>query len=208
MEFFKCQMCGGELIITEGTDIAKCSCCGSKQIVPALTERLAQDSTTEESQKGVKKLISQLKSKTKKEKKEKQPKKEKKAKKEKKPKKEKPLSEKKQAKLAKKQAKLQAKEDKKRAKAEAKGKTYVPKAKSSKKKAIIIVAIILAAIIICAAITIIVVPMIIYNQAMDLYNQGNYIDAGLSFHTLSKLNYKDSAQYLSLCEIYGNVTFK
>ena len=203
MEFFKCKMCGGELIITEGTDIAKCSCCGSKQTVPALTERLAQDSTTEESQKGVKKLVSQLKSKTKKEKKEKQPKKEKKAKKEK------PLSEKKQAKLAKKQAKLQAKEDKKRAKAEAKGKVYTPKKKSSKKKAIIIVAIILAAIIICAAIAIIVVPMIIYNQAMDLYNQSNYIEAGKSFHFLSTyFKYKDSAQYLSLCEIYGNVTFK
>ena len=194
MEFFKCKMCGGELDIVNGTDIAKCSCCGSKQTVPALTERLAQDSTTEESQKGVKKLVSQLKSKTKKEKKEKQPKKE--------------MSEKKQAKLAKKQAKLQAKEDKKRAKAEAKGKVYTPKKKSSKKKAIIIVAIILAAIIICAAIAIIVVPMIIYNQAIDLFNQGNYIDAGLSFHTLSKLNYKDSAQYLDLCSLYGNVTFK
>ena len=194
MEFFKCKMCGGELDIVNGTDIAKCSCCGSKQTVPALTERLAQEPAKDDSPKGVKKLISQLKSKAKK--------------KEKKAKKEKPLSEKKQAKLAKKQAKLQAKEDKKRAKAEAKGKVYTPKKKSSKKKAIIIVAIILAAIIICAAIAIIVVPMIIYNQAIDLFNQGNYIDAGLSFHTLSKLNYKDSAQYLDLCSLYGNVTFK
>ena len=203
MEFFKCKMCGGELDIVKGTDIATCSCCGSKQTVPALTERLAQEPAKEEPEKGIKKLANQLKSKA--NKKEKKEKKEKKAKKEKKTK---PISEKKQAKLAKKQAKWQAKEDARRAKAEAKGKVFKPKAMPKTNKAIIVVAIILGIIILVAVIGAVVIPSIIYNQAIDLFNQGNYIDAGLSFHTLSKLNYKDSAQYLDLCSLYGNVTFK
>ena len=194
MEFFKCKMCGGELDIVNGTDIAKCSCCGSKQTVPALTERLAQEPAKDDSPKGVKKLISQLKSKAKK--------------KEKKAKKEKPLSEKKQAKLAKKQAKLQAKEDKKRAKAEAKGKVYTPKKKASKKKAIIVISIILGVIILMIVWAFIIAPSIIYNHSVELFNQGEYITSGSNFKFLSQyLNYKDSAQYLSLCEMLGNVTF-
>ena len=34
MAIFKCKMCGGDLEITEGTSVAECQYCGSKQTLP------------------------------------------------------------------------------------------------------------------------------------------------------------------------------
>ena len=38
MNFFKCQICGGELEIVEKSPIGTCSCCGSKQTLPNANE--------------------------------------------------------------------------------------------------------------------------------------------------------------------------
>ena len=38
MNFFKCQICGGELDIIEKSPIGVCSCCGSKQTLPTAKE--------------------------------------------------------------------------------------------------------------------------------------------------------------------------
>ena len=36
MAVMKCKMCGGDLEITEGSNIAVCEYCGTKQTVPTL----------------------------------------------------------------------------------------------------------------------------------------------------------------------------
>ena len=38
MSIFKCKMCGGDLVITEGISIAECEYCGSKQTLPKLDD--------------------------------------------------------------------------------------------------------------------------------------------------------------------------
>ena len=38
MNFFKCQICGGELEIVEKSPIGTCTCCGSKQTLPNANE--------------------------------------------------------------------------------------------------------------------------------------------------------------------------
>ena len=41
MNFFKCQICGGELDIIEKSPIGVCTCCGSKQTLPTAKEEEA-----------------------------------------------------------------------------------------------------------------------------------------------------------------------
>ena len=38
MAAFKCKMCGGDLIIEQGSTVAECEYCGSKQTLPKLDD--------------------------------------------------------------------------------------------------------------------------------------------------------------------------
>ena len=38
MAVFKCKMCGGDLIIEQGSTVAECEYCGSKQTLPKLDD--------------------------------------------------------------------------------------------------------------------------------------------------------------------------
>lgn len=38
MQLFKCKMCGGDLEITEGSSVAECQYCGTKQTLPKLSD--------------------------------------------------------------------------------------------------------------------------------------------------------------------------
>ena len=38
MAIFKCKMCGGTLNFTEGSTVAECECCGTKQTLPKLSD--------------------------------------------------------------------------------------------------------------------------------------------------------------------------
>ncbi|MBQ7383950.1 MAG: leucine-rich repeat protein [Clostridia bacterium] len=43
MSFFKCKMCGGDLEISEGTTVAECEYCGTKQTVPSAIDENLQN---------------------------------------------------------------------------------------------------------------------------------------------------------------------
>ena len=38
MSVLKCKMCGGELLLTDGENVAECDYCGSLQTVPTIDE--------------------------------------------------------------------------------------------------------------------------------------------------------------------------
>ena len=75
-------------------------------------------------------------------------------------------------------------------------------AEKAKKKRIRIVSIIAAAIVLCVAaffiVTGVVIPNINYNNAMDLYNAGQYGAASAQFKALG--DFKDSKEMVTACE--------
>lgn len=40
MAIIKCKMCGGDLILTEGSSVAECEFCGTLQTVPSAETRI------------------------------------------------------------------------------------------------------------------------------------------------------------------------
>ena len=38
MALFKCKMCGGDLVLTEGKTVAECEYCGSVQTLPRVSD--------------------------------------------------------------------------------------------------------------------------------------------------------------------------